>query len=259
MVKRWILRRSTASIAISEAIRRSSCEGSLVIGNPYRSELFKCFPGLDRQRDFVFVGRMVSDKGVDLLLHAFAVLVSNRNILREAQAQAIGEQLTLTLIGDGPEILSLHRLVNQLGISMNVSFVGTLKGENLAHCLNQHRVLVVPSRWDEPFGNVALEGAACGCIVVGSDGGGLPDAIGDGGILFISGSLEDLVSKLQMALTLSDHERFCMRSRSKTHLQRHTEQHVAAQYLAVLKEAVSVYPGKVSSHFLIDEGQSLPC
>ena len=43
-------------------------------------------------------------------------------------------------------------------------------GAALAALLNQCRILVVPSLWAEPFGIVALEGIACGCVVVGSAG-----------------------------------------------------------------------------------------
>jgi glycosyltransferase involved in cell wall biosynthesis len=241
LLKRWVLGRASASIAISEAIRRNSCDSSVVIGNPYRSILFRCIPDVDRSRAFVFVGRMVSDKGVDLLLQAVAILFSDTSLFHHAQS--LGCELGLTIIGDGPELPSLTRLAMELGIGRFVRFLGALRGEDLVQCLNDHHVLAVPSRWAEPFGIVALEGAACGCIVVGSDGGGLPDAIGGGGFLFQSGNVESLASTLRTALTLPSHESVSLRTRASAHLQRHTEQHVAAQYLSVLEEALAVHTG----------------
>lgn len=244
-LKRLILRRATASIAISEAIRRDSCTASVVVGNPFRSDQFQCLNSLIRSRAFVFVGRLVSDKGVDLLLKAFSLLISDTSLLSHVQSS--GCELALTIIGDGPEQSSLARLSMELGIAENVCFVGSLLGEDLVQCLNQHCVMAVPSRWAEPFGIVALEGAACGCIVVGSDGGGLPDAIGEGGFLFKSGCVRDLAATLRKALTLPIEEVSCLRQRSAAHLQQHTEHYVAARYLSVLEEAVSVYPRKVTS------------
>ncbi|MCT0208303.1 glycosyltransferase family 4 protein [Synechococcus sp. CS-1332] len=244
-LKRFILRRATASIAISEAIRSESCSSSVVVGNPFRSDQFQYLHDLNRTRALVFVGRLVSDKGVDLLLKAFSILFSDTSLLSHVKSS--GCELALTLIGDGPELSSLTRLAMELGIGDNVCFAGSLLGEDLVRCLNQHCVMAVPSRWAEPFGIVALEGAACGCIVVGSDGGGLPDAIGEGGFLFKSGCVQDLAATLRNVLTLPIEEVSRLRELSAAHLQQHTEHQVAASYLSVLEKAVSLYPSKDTS------------
>ena len=60
--------------------------------------------------------------------------------------------------------------------------MGVKRGVELARFIARHRIMVVPSRWVETFGIVALEGIACGCVVVGTDRGGLPEAIGTCGI-----------------------------------------------------------------------------
>ena len=77
-----------------------------------------------------------------------------------------------------------------LSLAENVSFVGPKSGDGLAEILNQHQILVVPSRWAEPFGIVAVEGIACGCVVVGSVAGGLPEAIGGCGVNFSQRGLD---------------------------------------------------------------------
>jgi len=79
----------------------------------------------------------------------------------------------LTIIGSGPEEYSLRKLADDIGITGQVSFLGVKRGEESARLLNQHEILVIPSRWEEPFGIVSLEGIACGCVVIGSEGGGL--------------------------------------------------------------------------------------
>ena len=57
--------------------------------------------------------------------------------------------------------------------------------------LNRHEIMVVPSRWNELFGVVALEGMACGCAMLVSDGGGLPDAVG-----YAGHNLKELIKKI---------------------------------------------------------------
>jgi glycosyltransferase involved in cell wall biosynthesis len=190
-----------------------------VIGNPYRSDLFRALPEISRENSVVFLGRFVSDKGADLLIRAFAQL----------NACPAG----LTLIGDGPEEASLRRLALELGVQ--VRFTGPLQGEQLVEELNRHEILAVPSRWAEPFGNVALEGIACGCVVVGSDAGGLPDAIGGCGLLFDRGNQQALTSKLSELLS-SQERRRALRANAKQHLAKHSAPVVAESYLEVIKQ-----------------------
>ena len=110
------------------------------------------------------------------------------------------------------------------------------RGAELAALLNRHQVLVVPSRWAEPFGIVALEGLACGCFVIGSEGGGLKEAIGPGGITFVNGDASALAGALQKALV----NRLPVdRPAVAAHLARHRPSAVAAGYLQELEAAVA--------------------
>jgi glycosyltransferase involved in cell wall biosynthesis len=221
-LKRWILTLADGVIAISEAVRIRTFPGAEVIGNPYRSNLFRRLDGLSRTKDFVFLGRLVSDKGVDILLGAFA------------SCRAAFPGIRLTIVGEGPEKNALQALAANLGVSDSVEFAGQISGEELVRELNLHNCMVVPSRWAEPFGNVALEGAACGCVVIGSDAGGLPDAIGPAGLLFKPGDVADLAAKMRSILTETELAAR-LRDRGRAHLACHTETHVGARYLGVLQ------------------------
>jgi len=95
----------------------------------------------------------------------------------------------------------------------------------------------VPSIWEESFGVVALEGAACGCVVLGSHGGGLPEAIGPCGITFRRGDVSDLASKLAYLLRHPE-EWVCYRSAAPAHLELHHPARVARRYLEVFERAV---------------------
>lgn len=223
-LKLFIIRYGT-NVAISEAIARELGVRSTLIGNPYREELFQLDPTAVRDRDLVFLGRLVSDKGADLLIAAISQLSSDRTAP------------TLTIIGTGPEEARLRALVAELGLTDRVHFAGALTGEALAAELNRHRVMVVPSRWAEPFGIVALEGIACGCVVIGSSGGGLIDAIGPCGLTFSTGDSSALAAAIQ-GVRSDDDLIAQLRSGAAAHLARHTSRAVAERYLALFARCI---------------------
>jgi glycogen synthase len=223
-LKRFFLRYAAVSIAVSQAVADDLEVPSVVIPNPYRDQLFRRLPAISRTGGLIFVGRLVSDKGVDILLEALAHLAS--------------EELapSLTVVGDGPERPRLEELARRLGISEQIVFLGTRAGEELVELLNRHRVLVVPSRYNEPFGIVALEGIACGCVVVGSGGGGLREAIGPCGRTFLNGDAADLARVLSELLWHPDRDGEYLQHAS-AHLSLHSAERVAAAYVRVLTEA----------------------
>ncbi|HYG61971.1 MAG TPA: glycosyltransferase family 4 protein [Thermoanaerobaculia bacterium] len=228
-LKRYLLRFAASSISVSQAIADDLGTPSVVIGNAYRDDLFRRIPPppeAERDRELVFVGRLVSDKGVDILLDAMALLA------REGLA------LRLAIAGDGPEMTRLRGQAARLGIGSRVGFLGTRTGEDLVQLLNRHRVLVVPSRYNEPFGIVALEGIACGCAVIGSEGGGLKDAIGPCGRTFSNGDPVDLARVLREVFEDPETPAQFQRQ-APEHLAAHTSAGVAAEYLAELENALT--------------------
>jgi glycosyltransferase involved in cell wall biosynthesis len=109
---------------------------------------------------FAAWGRHVPQKGLDLLIDAFAHV-------RTTMPDAV-----LRIGGDGPEHDRLRAMAGP-----GVHFVGPLDRAGVQGLLDQSRVAVVPSRL-EPFGIVAVEAMACGRGVVWSSNGGLRDATG---------------------------------------------------------------------------------
>ena len=225
-LKRRLLRFAAASIAVSRAMAEDLETPSVVIPNSYRDELFRLLPGAERPGELAFVGRLVSDKGVDVLLDALGRLGGQ------------GLHPRLTVIGEGPEAPLLHERARRLGIAGQIDFLGTRTGQELVEILNRHRILVVPSRYDEPFGIVALEGIACGCVVVGSEGGGLKDAIGPCGPTFPNGDSEALAEVLAGLLRHPEQAAVYHRH-AKAHLARHASTRVTAAYLQVLEEVLA--------------------
>lgn len=224
-IKQRALRHAAANITVSKAVAGHLSAPSVIIGNPYRDEIFRKKPGIPRRGELVFLGRLVWDKGADLLVAALAVL-KQKGITR-----------TLTMIGDGPERERLRLQIEKLGLSEQVEMVGTRTGEELVELLNAHKLIVIPSRWQEPFGLVALEGIACGCVAVGAECGGLPDAIGPAGVTFecdnVTAMAESIESLLQDESLSARH-----RATAAEHLRNHTAGVVARKYLDVMEAVI---------------------
>jgi len=109
-----------------------------------------------------FVGRLTNLKGVDYLIRAVPLA-----------AQRLGRPLGLTVIGDGPERIALEQLAKRMNIQAR--FSGWLSGDDKLNQVRESSLLVVPSRWPEPF---ALVGIEAGCLSVPAAGfalGGIPD------------------------------------------------------------------------------------
>ncbi len=209
------------------AFLASGIAGANAIGNPYDSSVFASRrPWAERDRDIAFVGRLVSDKGCDTLIEALGILGRQ------------GLVPSVTIVGDGDERARLQQLVADLGLQSSVAFVGARAPSEVAELLNRHRLMVVPSRWPEPFGIVALEGLACGCLPVVSRDGGLPEAIGPHGLAFPNGSAVELARMLRPLLEQPRmaHERL---AGVETHLERFTSRNVAMAYLEKMSALIS--------------------
>lgn len=226
--KLFLAANGRANISASSYIASEIGICSIIIPNPYDEHVFtNCRDDDgDRTLDFAYVGRLVSDKGVDLLIDAFARLPSTR-------------KWTLTIIGDGPEKNRLMALCCKLNLSNRVRFLGVLSPAKISEQLVRHRALIVPSVWEEPFGIVAVEGAGCGCIVLGSDRGGLPDAIGPCGELFVSGDVDSLKEKMEFVGMVKREYYLTQERRERIfdHLSSHSSKRIAEQYLNVFRQS----------------------
>jgi len=228
-LKRFSMR-FISNISCSTYVANQFREPSTIIPNSYDSVQFVAPSQRSSIYDFVFCGRLVSDKGADVCVRAFACV-----------AESVSD-ITLTIIGDGPELLPLQKLTNDLGVTELVRFTGVLRGKHLVSELQKHACMVVPSLWEEPFGIVALEGIACCESVIVSRRGGLPEAAGFCGIV-----VEPTVAELVTAMLAVVQARKSgdllpgqpVPSVRSAHLERHTPQVVAKMYLDVI-ESVAV-------------------
>lgn len=216
-IKIFFLNDYLSVIACSKKIKQYTFKNALVIENSYNSSVFN-LNKVDKIKDFIFVGRLVSDKGVDMCIE----LLKELNKIKQ-------DKYSLTIIGDGPEMKMLRELAKTYNLFNEIRFLGFLNAEEIAKELNEHRFLLVPSRWEEPFGIVALEGMACGCIPIVSNGGGLPDAVGNAGVVFVRNSVDSLVGS---TIKLLDNvkEQNTLLLNANAHLKKHTEKQVSQRY-----------------------------
>ena len=213
------------SVAISRFVASFFKPRPIVIPNPYDARVFILSSATQRTGDLVFVGRLVSEKGLDLLFESLGRL------------RLRGLNPRLMVVGSGPKEGSLRQLSQRLGIHDQVSFAGAKRGKDLSEILNRHKILVVPSRYDEPFGVVALEGIGCGCVVVGSSGGGLPEAIGPCGITFPNGNEDALANALEQLLAEPEERQRLSANRSQ-HLAQFHPATIAASYLNLFQSVL---------------------
>src|SRR5438067_10929587 len=132
-IKRTLLPR-VKNVAISQAIASNIKVAAEVIGNPYDDRIFKVNANIHRNRELIFVGRLVSDKGADVLLRALGILKISAN---------------LTILARGPEEENLRTLVMELSLDQSVTFASDKVSPELAELMNHHQVIVIPSRWSE--------------------------------------------------------------------------------------------------------------
>ena len=152
----------TARAAVPEIILKSS-----VIYNGREMPQLQPVPIPFDPPVLLCIGRLADEKGFDVALDAFATVIRHF------------PKACMTIVGDGPARATLERQATQLGLEGAVKFIGWVEPDGVAKFLNSSTLVVVPSRWEEPFGLVALEAALMGRAVVATRVGGLPEVVVD--------------------------------------------------------------------------------
>ncbi|MCQ5363560.1 glycosyltransferase family 4 protein [Anoxybacillus salavatliensis] len=141
-----------------------------------------------RKKQFVFVGRIVKEKGIDLLLEAF-----DQNI----------EDFDLVVIGEGPERENLQRKYRK---NKRIKWYGQLNNDEVLEEISKSYSLVMPSKLYETFGMVVIEAFSVGTPVIVPNHAGFPDIISpnENGYLFQPNDLTDLALKMKKIIALNN-------------------------------------------------------
>jgi glycogen(starch) synthase len=137
---------------------------------------------------FLFLGRLVPTKGVQVLIAA----------AQHVRAERL--QFQFRIAGDGPERAAITARVRHVGLADCVTFLGKISDAEAAHEMERATATVMPSIGGEVFGLVALESMLRGCPVIASDIGALREVIADAGLTFPIESDAELAARL-LALT----------------------------------------------------------
>jgi glycosyltransferase involved in cell wall biosynthesis len=175
--RRALLNRLAGVVTVSRYLRDRLLAG---VASPYRvpavlpnSVDLAALPSPgDREPLILFVGRVVPEKAPDAFVAACALALPR---LPGWRAEIIGAD---RFHDDNPDtrfVTGVRKAARNAGVAL----VGYQEHAEVLAALSRASIVVVPSRWEEPFGLVALEAMACGAALVCAPRGGLPEVAGD--------------------------------------------------------------------------------
>ncbi len=192
--RRWMCGRLARNISVTDHVRRRlQLPRSEVIyhgistASPSSSSILEP-PPASAPLCFGYIGRLVSEKGLPLVLES----------VKELDRR--GYKFHLKLIGDGPERARLEALTDSLNLRSRVTFTGYLQGDRLELALRDIHALVLPSICEETAGLAAMEQMMRGKLVIVSDIGGLGEVVDRAGLKFPAGNVPALTSCLERVL-----------------------------------------------------------
>jgi len=184
-----------------------------------------------------YVGRIVEQKGVMDLVKAVAGLPKRARLL---------------FVGSGILRPQLQKLGRELGLGERLDFVpsvsselmpGYLPSKQIPGYLNRLNVLVLPSRtrrnWKEQFGRALLEAMACEVPVVGSDSGEIPNVIGEAGLIFHEGDVDDLRNQLLKLMADRELRHYVAKSGRRRVINHYTHTRIAEAHYKVYQEMMA--------------------
>jgi glycogen(starch) synthase len=137
---------------------------------------------------FAFIGRLVKEKGVSILLQSAHDLASE------------GYEFRLKIVGDGPERITLEAMADNLGLKNRTLFTGAVPRASISSVLDEAIAVVIPSTWEEVAGLVALEQMMLGRLVISADVGGLGEMVNGFGLKFPPGDTAALKQCMRQTL-----------------------------------------------------------
>lgn len=151
----------------------------------------------DREHPYLlFFGRLSKEKGVDVLIDAFADAIAD-----------LPSNLRLVIAGDGPERASLDEKIASLSVSVSsrIEFVGFKSGEDLKQCVEGASLAIVSSQWRENMPYSIVEAFALGTPVIGTNIGGISELVLDGktGYLARAGDSTSLAAAIKRGVASS--------------------------------------------------------
>ena len=170
---------------------------------------------VERENFFLFAGRIVKEKGVHVLLKAFANMPEH----------------TIIIIGDGPE---KGLLQEGFRTYPNIFFKGQMEKEMVTGYMKRCRAFICPSIWYEGAPLTIIEAFATGTPVIASRLGSMAESITDGfnGLHVTAGDADDLCAKIRSLVQETENNSMLYKNARQTYLEKY---HADIHYNAILK------------------------
>jgi glycosyltransferase involved in cell wall biosynthesis len=230
-VRQAVARMVDKNVAITNWVAaRQPLPRQVVIYNPFPLNTFKraASLGVEATHDFLYLGRLVSEKGVDVLLRALA----------EVNARPGRRAATLLVVGDGDWRPRLEQLASELGVAGHVQFAGRKVGDDLLATVARGAVAIVPSQLEEPMGGVALELLAAQKPLIVSERGGLAECVEGAAWTFPNGDHRALATCMS-ALLDDPALRASRQEAARRIVARFDESRLAGEYLNLYREILT--------------------
>ena len=229
--RRWLCKGVAANITITDHVgrrlklpRSRTIYYGIKVGTSTTEQAIYLLRSATPQ--LAYVGRLVTEKGLPVLLHA-------AKLLRDQ-----GRRFQLTFVGDGPERGRLEELTDNLRMRDLVTFTGDLRGGSLDEVAARMDVVVMPSVCEETAGLSAIEQMMRGRTIVASDIGGLSEVVGEVGWKFPPGDADALCGCL---VNIIDHPDTAAKMGAKAReyaLQRFAVDRMVEEHVSLYSEIV---------------------
>ena len=168
-----------------------------------------------REDFFLFVGRIVQEKGIHVLAAAFAGMPENKIII----------------IGDGPE---RNLLQEKFRSYKNISFLGLMSKHQVNDYMKRCKAFICPSIWYEGTPLTIIEAFAAGTPVITSGLGSMAESVSDGfnGLHFTAGDANDLCKKVRLFIERTENCTIMYKNARQTYLDKY---HEDIHYNSILK------------------------
>jgi len=177
--RQWLARRVLVC-GVSEWVKDRYCEGCAAVRFEVQPNCIDLetlqVPLCTREKLVLFAGRVVADKGVDAFVRAWGAI---RHLYPEWRAIIIGADRFGPDTPDTPFLRNLRPVAEKAGVEM----LGYQCHAQVMQAMSRAAIVVVPSRWAEPFGMTALEAMANGAAVIAAPVGALESVVGQSGLM----------------------------------------------------------------------------